>query len=147
MQEIEKSEGPVCTCAILRSLRPSSRDLIGSPTCTRLQNVVDKHEECETWGAEGECITNPLSMLTWCAETCTRVAEFCEARRAEGNLAYAASLDPDNRFPFDEAISAEELYISQAERTDVGGRSELRRRVHRARRWRARGRCAPLRLP
>ena len=39
------------------------------------QNVVDKHEECETWGAEGECITNPLSMLTWCAETCTRVAE------------------------------------------------------------------------
>ncbi|KAH8054481.1 hypothetical protein JL722_8829 [Aureococcus anophagefferens] len=45
----------------------------------------------------------------------TTIQEFCLARKAEGNLAYAASLDPDNRFPFDEAISAEELYTEAVE--------------------------------
>ncbi|KAH8043944.1 hypothetical protein JL721_13002 [Aureococcus anophagefferens] len=85
----------------------------------------------------------------------TTIQEFCLARKAEGNLAYAASLDPDNRFPFDEAISAEELYTEAVEMFHDGmpvdrglkislylNRAENRltrlQPLHRARGWEAR---------
>ena len=85
----------------------------------------------------------------------TTIQEFCLARKAEGNLAYAAALDPDNRLPFDEAISAEELYTEAVEMFHDGmpvdrglkislylNRAENRltrlQPLHRARGWEAR---------
>ena len=37
-------------------------------------DVADQSSECEGWARAGECSSNPMAMLAYCAQTCTSTA-------------------------------------------------------------------------
>ena len=87
-------------------------------------DATDEERPHILYAAFTEDMSPPFSKRGWraykghapCPQvTCTTIAEFCLARKNEGNLAYKASMDPDNRFQFDDAVSAEELYTEAIE--------------------------------
>jgi len=118
------TDAPVYVHALHKKILIRRERLNGGSRGWAIVDSADEERPHILYAAFTDKLSPPFAKRAWRAYkgsapspscTYTTVAEFCEARRAEGNLAFAAAAEEGQRFPFDEAVAAEVLYTEAIE--------------------------------